>query len=94
MQQPRPGLYRHFKGIRCVVLGVSKHSETKEPYVVYLHDNQMWHRPLEMFMGTVTREGKTVPRFVYEGPLDYENKDSLPVLMEYLSIAPYMKEDE
>ena len=31
----RPGRYRHFKGREYRVLGVARHSETLEEYVVY-----------------------------------------------------------
>lgn len=59
------GLYRHFKGALYEVVGVAKHSETLEEYVVYKHqdDGSLWIRPLKMFLETVTRDGKTMPRF-------------------------------
>src|SRR5438132_324214 len=33
--EPRPGLYRHYKGNDYRVLGLARHSETLEPLVVY-----------------------------------------------------------
>jgi hypothetical protein len=30
-----PGVYRHYKGQRYEVLGVARHSETEEEFVVY-----------------------------------------------------------
>ena len=62
------GKYQHYKGNKYLVLGVAKHSETLEDMVVYvsLYENpvtNLWVRPLEMFVGNVTVEGKTVPRF-------------------------------
>ena len=35
-EEIRPGRYRHFKGKEYEVLGVARHSETEEEYVVYL----------------------------------------------------------
>ena len=64
------GIYEHFKGKRYEVIGVAKHSETQEEFVVYRHldDNGgSWVRPLEMFLGEVERDGKKIPRFRYIG---------------------------
>jgi hypothetical protein len=66
--EPRPGRYRHFKGGEYEVIGVARHSETQEPMVVYrplYNATGMWVRPLAMFLGTVERDGRTVPRFQY-----------------------------
>lgn len=72
-----PGLYRHFKGGRYLVLGEAKHTEGGEPVVVYLplyNARELMVRPVEKFIEPLTasqrkqhpvlREGKTVP---YEG---------------------------
>lgn len=66
------GKYRHFKGNEYMVLGVAKHSETLEEFVVYeaLYDNpkgRLWIRPLEMFLETIERDGKKFKRFEYIG---------------------------
>lgn len=63
------GEYEHFKGKRCRVLGVSKHSETLEDYVVYqtIKTGRLWIRPLTMFFEEVERDGKRFPRFRYIG---------------------------
>jgi hypothetical protein len=69
--EPAPGRYRHFKGGEYEVVGVARHSETREPLVVYrplYGDGGLWVRPLAMFTETVTHEGQTVPRFTYLGP--------------------------
>jgi hypothetical protein len=66
----RPGRYRHFKGGEYEVLAVATHSETHEPLVVYrplYNGTGWWVRPLEMFLETVTHDGRQVPRFA---PLD------------------------
>jgi cyclomaltodextrinase len=67
------GKYRHFKGKEYQVLCVATHSETLEKYVVYralYGECGVWVRPLSMFTESVTRDGKTQPRFAYLGPMD------------------------
>lgn len=58
MKQVACGIYRHFKGAYIRVIGVSKHTETGEPLVVYEHlgTNELWSRPLDMFMSKVDKE--------------------------------------
>lgn len=68
MSNFKTGVYQHYKGGKYLVLGVAKHSETKEDLVVYvtLYENDMasmWVRPLAMFTENVTVDGKNVPRF-------------------------------
>ena len=64
---PTPlGRYRHYKGGEYQVIGVARHSETLEPLVVYrplYDDSGLWVRPHAMFFGTVTVDGREVPRF-------------------------------
>ena len=70
MNEIRPGLYRHFKGKEYRDLYTATHSETLEPMVVYqaLYGQRgIWVRPAAMWNETVTREGKTLPRFTYIG---------------------------
>ena len=64
------GKYRHFKGKLYKVIGVAKHSETLEEFVVYeaLYENpvsKVWIRPKKMFLEIVEVDGKKVPRFEY-----------------------------
>lgn len=64
------GKYRHFKGMEYEVVGVAKHSETLEKMVVYralYGERGLWVRPASMWNETVTRDGKTTPRFTYIG---------------------------
>ncbi len=64
----KKGRYRHFKGMEYEVLGVARHSETLEEMVVYralYGEGGLWVRPAAMFLETVEREGKTLPRFTY-----------------------------
>lgn len=66
-----PGLYRHYKGKNYEVIGVCRHTETLEPFVVYralyespgFGSDSLWVRPFDMFTGTVEYEGKNVLRF-------------------------------
>jgi hypothetical protein len=62
----QPGRYRHYKGHEYEVLGVARHSETEEEYVVYralYGDRGLWIRPTAMFEEMVVIEGRHVPRF-------------------------------
>jgi hypothetical protein len=67
MMQTIPiGRYRHYKGKEYEVIGVARHSETEEEFVVYrtLYGNfDLWIRPKSMFLETVTVNGEQVPRF-------------------------------
>jgi hypothetical protein len=62
------GLYKHYKGNIYEVIGVAKHSETLEEMVVYKATYQndgenLWVRPLNMFIETIAVDGKNVKRF-------------------------------
>ena len=66
------GTYKHFKGGLYKVIDVARNSENpQEELVVYKHYDgepkygldQLWVRPLKMFLEKVTREGKTFYRF-------------------------------
>ena len=63
------GLYKHYKGKIYEVIGVARHSESLEEMVVYKATYQtegenLWVRPLSMFVETILVEGKSVKRFV------------------------------
>ncbi|MEZ4727455.1 MAG: DUF1653 domain-containing protein [Caldilineaceae bacterium] len=64
------GRYRHYKGKEYEVIGVARHSETEEEYVVYrtLYGNfDLWIRPKAMFLEEVLVDGVRTPRFQYAG---------------------------
>lgn len=64
------GRYRHYKGKEYEVIGVARHSETEEEYVVYrtLYGNfDLWIRPKAMFVEEVEVDGVALPRFRYVG---------------------------
>jgi len=64
--EPRPGLYRHYKGNDYRVLHLARHSETLEPLVVYqalYGDHGLWVRPAGMWSETVEVNGQRVTRF-------------------------------
>jgi hypothetical protein len=61
-----PGRYRHYKGHDYEVIGVARHSETEESFVVYralYGERGLWVRPAAMFLDTVTVDGRSVLRF-------------------------------
>ena len=64
------GRYRHYKEKEYEVIGIARHSETEEEYVVYrtLYGNfDLWIRPKAMFLEEVMVDGVAVPRFRYIG---------------------------
>jgi len=67
MEIVKLGKYKHFKGNIYEVIGIAKHSETLEEFVVYKRDNEIWIRPMEMFLEQIERDGKTIPRFEFIG---------------------------
>ncbi len=75
MKQIKLGRYRHYKGKLYQVIGIARHSETKEELVVYralyqseeFGENALWVRPKKMFLEDVEVNGKKIPRFQYVG---------------------------
>lgn len=70
MQDIRLGRYRHFKGNEYEVIGVARHSETREQIVVYralYGEGGLWGRPAAMWSETIDRDGYHGPRFQYIG---------------------------
>ncbi|HEU4684417.1 MAG TPA: DUF1653 domain-containing protein [Nitrospira sp.] len=62
----KPGRYRHYKGQEYEVLGLARHTETEEEYVVYralYAERRLWIRPRAMFEEQVLVNGTCVPRF-------------------------------
>ena len=62
------GTYKHYKGNIYEVVGIAQHSETLEELVVYKATYQkegenLWVRPLNMFLETVEIEGVIMSRF-------------------------------
>lgn len=67
LPQIQSGRYRHYKGGEYDVIGVARHSESREPLVVYrplYNDTGFWVRPHAMFIGEVEVDGIRQPRFV------------------------------
>ncbi len=64
----RPGRYRHYKGGEYEVIAVARHSETREPLVVYrplYGEGGWWVRPHAMFVEDVVVDGLRQPRFAF-----------------------------
>ncbi len=69
------GMYQHYKGKKYFVIGLAKHTETKQKLVLYqpLYDcndlkqeyglRPYFVRPYKMFFGKVEFQGKLVDRF-------------------------------
>lgn len=51
-------IYKHFKGTTHRIICIAKHSETKEDMIIYTHndDNEIWARPIDMFLSEVDHE--------------------------------------
>ena len=68
MAEIRSGRWRHFKGGEYEVICVARHSETEEDMVVYralYGDGGVWVRPAAMWLETVKRDGRVIPRFTF-----------------------------
>ena len=62
------GIYQHFKGGHYELIGIARHSENQQKYVVYralYGERGLWIRPLSMFIKTVERDGERVRRFAW-----------------------------
>lgn len=42
--------YRHFKGNIIEIIAIAKHTESLEELVIYKHNDNIWARPLSMFL--------------------------------------------
>ncbi|AXR07774.1 DUF1653 domain-containing protein [Salinimonas sediminis] len=74
----KPGLYEHYKGHQYMVYDVATHSEDESTLVLYrpcYGEQALWVRPLTMFLESVERDGKRVPRFRYIGPAPETNEN-------------------
>ena len=72
MKEIKAGIYQHYKGKFYLVLGLARHSETDEVFVVYVplyvrEGPRMSVRPYEMFFEEVEHNGKKQKRFAYIG---------------------------
>jgi len=76
MQTLELGFYYHYKhdpngdvgNYAYEIIALAMHTETKEKMMVYrtLYPNELsnwWIRPINMFMETVIKDGKEMPRF-------------------------------
>lgn len=70
MNEPKKGVYRHYKGKEYELIGIANHSETLEKMVVYralYGAGELWVRPLSMWSETVHVGDREVLRFTYIG---------------------------
>ncbi len=64
----KKGIYRHFKGNEYELVGIAKHSETLENFVVYkalYGERGIWVRPFALFIEEIERDGYKGPRFAW-----------------------------
>lgn len=47
--------FRHFKGHLVKIITIAKNTETLEEEVIYLHDQEVWARPIDMFFSLVDK---------------------------------------
>jgi len=75
MSELKVGKYQHYKGNFYEIIGIGRHTETLEDFVIYraLYDseefgkNALWVRPKSLFFEKVLVDGKKVSRFKYIG---------------------------
>ena len=73
MDDVKLGKYKHYKGNMYNVIGIGRHSETLEEFVIYqalynskeFGKDQIWIRPKKMFLENVIINGKEIPRFEF-----------------------------
>lgn len=92
MNEPKRGIYRHYKGKRYELLDIATHSETLEPMVVYRQlygDGKMWVRPMSMWSEPVEIDGRTVSRFsLEEGEF---SADEIPAPLPAADLPPKLR---
>ena len=62
------GIYRHFKGNHYIVLDICKNSEDLEDYVLYkglYGKNDLWIRPLDLFLSEVDHKRYPIEKQKY-----------------------------
>ena len=68
MNEPKRGIYRHYKGKRYELMDVATHSETLEEMVIYralYGEKGLWVRPVSMWNEIIDRPDYHGPRFLY-----------------------------
>ena len=86
-KRPEKGdVYRHFKGNRYEILTIAKHTETMEEMVIYkeLEGEQVYARPLEMFISKVDRNKYPDISQEYRFQLQKQNEEFS--IMEFLDL--------
>lgn len=48
--------FRHFKGNLIQIITIAKNTENLEEEVIYIHNNEIWARPIDMFFSLVDKE--------------------------------------
>ena len=87
MNQIVKGIYKYFKGGIYEVTNICENNDTSEQFVVYHNinnKNKKYIRSLTEFFETITKDGKTFPRFefVFEFITDLKDTEN-PIRLEY-----------
>lgn len=69
----KAGVYEHYTGLMVLVLGLARHSETEEKFIVYVplgakKGPRLTIRPAVMFFEDVEINAQTRPRFRHIAP--------------------------
>lgn len=93
MSKLKAGVYRHYKGLLVLVLGVARHSETEEKLVAYVPlgvsvKPRITVRPYDMFFETIEVSGRQKARFEYVG-----DEVSAESAAKYDELSGYTGED-
>lgn len=86
--------YRHFKGMFINVCGIATNTETEEELVIYTHNDNMWARPLDMFLSEVdhSKYPDVKQKYRLERVLPYNITESFEFkqyMEEYRNIPPF-----
>jgi len=85
-------VYHHFKGIDVVIENIAVHTEDRIALVIYRHGDDVWARPLTMFLSKVDKDKypdcNQEYRFERKLPWDVTNTVTFRQLIDVLQSCP------